>query len=123
MAIETRCTNCTTILKIAEQHAGRQARCPHCQTEYTVPAQTDEVALDAVCDFCGDPLDPNASPDDKTKTCAACQASIEENQVEIQAELQSAQHSRGALISIAVLGGGLYLLYRLADVIRDYFNQ
>lgn len=38
MAIETSCQGCGKVLRVGDEHAGRLARCPHCQTIYTVPA-------------------------------------------------------------------------------------
>ncbi len=37
MAIETICQGCNKRLRVAEEHAGKLAKCPHCQTVYTVP--------------------------------------------------------------------------------------
>jgi len=37
MAIETKCTGCGKTLRVAEEHAGKLARCPACNTIYTVP--------------------------------------------------------------------------------------
>lgn len=38
MPIETPCPGCGSKLRVADEHAGRQARCPKCQTVYQVPA-------------------------------------------------------------------------------------
>lgn len=38
MAIETICKGCARKLRVADEFAGRKARCPHCKTVYTVPA-------------------------------------------------------------------------------------
>lgn len=38
MAIETICKGCARKLRVADEFAGRKARCPHCKTIYTVPA-------------------------------------------------------------------------------------
>jgi hypothetical protein len=37
MPIETVCTGCGRTLRVADEHAGRRARCPQCQTIYEVP--------------------------------------------------------------------------------------
>jgi hypothetical protein len=37
MTIETICTGCGKRLRVGEEHAGKLARCPQCQTTYTVP--------------------------------------------------------------------------------------
>ncbi|HZN35135.1 MAG TPA: GYF domain-containing protein, partial [Pirellulaceae bacterium] len=37
MPIETVCQTCGRQLRIADEHAGKTARCPACQTIYTVP--------------------------------------------------------------------------------------
>lgn len=47
MAIEARCPGCNRLLRVADGHAGRQARCPLCQTIYTVPASGSEVVTAA----------------------------------------------------------------------------
>ncbi len=121
MTIETRCAGCGTILTIVDQFAGRQARCPHCQTEYTVPEQTDEATLDAVCHFCGAAVDA-VKQVESIKICATCQASIEENQADIQAETQSAGQSHRLLIGAVVIGAGMCLIYFVVRVIRDYLG-
>ena len=38
MAIETQCPGCNRRLQVADEHAGKQARCPSCGSIYTVPA-------------------------------------------------------------------------------------
>jgi hypothetical protein len=38
MAIETTCQNCQKTLRVADEHAGKQARCPACGTIYKVPS-------------------------------------------------------------------------------------
>jgi len=38
MAIETICIGCSKRLRVGDEHSGKQARCPQCQTTYTVPA-------------------------------------------------------------------------------------
>jgi phage FluMu protein Com len=37
MAIDSTCQTCGKQLRVANEHAGEQARCPNCQTVYTVP--------------------------------------------------------------------------------------
>lgn len=122
MAIETRCTNCGTILTVADRHAGKLARCPGCRTEYTVPAQSDETALDAVCHYCGAALKSGGQDGEEFKTCDECRASIVENEQEIEAELQTAEQTRKLLLGSALLVGGLVLLAWLAHVIHDYMT-
>ncbi len=38
MPIESICPGCGSSLRVADEHAGRQARCPACQTIYVVPS-------------------------------------------------------------------------------------
>ena len=40
MAIESICKGCAKKLRVADEYAGRKARCPHCKTVYTVPTAT-----------------------------------------------------------------------------------
>ena len=40
MAIETICQGCSKKLRVADEHAGKQARCPDCGMIYTVPNAT-----------------------------------------------------------------------------------
>jgi hypothetical protein len=83
MAIETRCTNCDAILSISDQHVGKRARCPHCQTEYTIPEASDLAALDAVCHYCNVILTVHERRRNhgeyKYKTCDECLESINNN--------------------------------------------
>ncbi len=37
MSIELNCTQCGTLLRLADEHAGKRARCPDCQYIFTVP--------------------------------------------------------------------------------------
>ena len=37
MAIEVDCTGCKKRLRVGDEHAGQRARCPECQTVFTVP--------------------------------------------------------------------------------------
>lgn len=47
MSIETRCHGCGKLLRVADEHAGKQARCPGCGFIYDVP-QPQPAAPDAV---------------------------------------------------------------------------
>ena len=38
--IDTQCGGCGRRLRVAAEHAGKQARCPHCDLVYTVPARS-----------------------------------------------------------------------------------
>lgn len=38
MPIESNCQGCGRLLRVGDEHAGKLARCPHCQTIYTVPS-------------------------------------------------------------------------------------
>lgn len=40
MTIESLCPGCGSSLRVADEHAGQQARCPACQTIYVVPYTT-----------------------------------------------------------------------------------
>ena len=40
MAIESECDGCGVQLRVADEHVGRQAKCPQCGLLYTVPAQS-----------------------------------------------------------------------------------
>jgi hypothetical protein len=40
MAIETKCPTCERTLRVGDEHAGKQARCPMCNTIYVVPGGT-----------------------------------------------------------------------------------
>ena len=37
MPIEITCSNCQAILRVAEEHAGKSARCPQCSTVVPIP--------------------------------------------------------------------------------------
>lgn len=45
MAIDSLCQTCGKQLRVADEHAGQQARCPSCQTVYTVPQRNIGMAL------------------------------------------------------------------------------
>ena len=40
MAIETICSGCSKMLRVADKHAGKKARCPHCGHVYDVPTSS-----------------------------------------------------------------------------------
>jgi hypothetical protein len=40
MPIETSCHGCRKLLRVADEHAGKTARCPGCGTIYTVPGKS-----------------------------------------------------------------------------------
>jgi hypothetical protein len=41
MAIESNCPSCGRRLRVADEHAGKRARCPHCGAIYEVPTATE----------------------------------------------------------------------------------
>ncbi len=45
MAIDSTCQSCGKHLRVADEHAGQQARCPSCQAVYTVPPRSVGMAL------------------------------------------------------------------------------
>lgn len=45
MAIDSTCQTCGKHLRVADEHAGQQARCPNCETLYTVPPRSLGMAL------------------------------------------------------------------------------
>jgi hypothetical protein len=47
MSIETICTGCSRKLRVADEHAGKKARCPSCGTIYSVPASSFAQEPDA----------------------------------------------------------------------------
>lgn len=47
MPIETNCQGCGKRLRVSDEHAGKLAKCPQCQTVYTVPSSPQAVALGA----------------------------------------------------------------------------
>ncbi len=46
MPIDFSCQNCSTTLRVPEEHIGKQARCPNCQTLNLVPAMGEQVFAD-----------------------------------------------------------------------------
>ena len=48
MAIETICGGCAKMLRVADEHAGKKARCPHCGYVYDVPAATSGPAASEI---------------------------------------------------------------------------
>jgi hypothetical protein len=38
MSIEVKCSGCAQILRVQDQDAGKQGRCPKCQTTFTIPS-------------------------------------------------------------------------------------
>lgn len=57
MPIESTCQGCGKRLRVADEHAGKLAKCPHCQALYTVPHSAVAAALGAG-NATDSPLDP-----------------------------------------------------------------
>ena len=47
MPIETKCTTCGKTLRVGDEHAGSQARCPACSTVFVVPGGAAQAAASA----------------------------------------------------------------------------
>jgi hypothetical protein len=47
MAIETNCLGCGQRLRVADEHAGKKARCPNCQTINPIPGPSPGSSADA----------------------------------------------------------------------------
>jgi hypothetical protein len=60
MPIETTCQTCGQRLRVADEHAGKAARCPNCQTIYTVPHPAGSATAAAVQPA---PFSPGAGSD------------------------------------------------------------
>ena len=60
MAIETECQGCGRRLRVADEHAGKLAKCPQCQAVYTVPRSPVAASWGA-----GLATSSSLSPDDR----------------------------------------------------------
>jgi len=60
MPIETICQGCQKRLRVADEHAGKLAKCPHCQAVYTVPQSAVAASWGA-----GSASDSNLAPSDR----------------------------------------------------------
>jgi hypothetical protein len=60
MPIETICQGCQKRLRVADEHAGKLAKCPHCQAIYTVPQSAVAASWGA-----GSATDSNLAPSDR----------------------------------------------------------
>ncbi len=47
MAIDSTCTGCGKTLRVPDEFAGKQARCPVCQSVYSVPANPTSMPIDS----------------------------------------------------------------------------
>lgn len=45
MAIEFICSNCNTTLRVPDEHAGKQAKCPQCQSLNLIPAGVSQPSM------------------------------------------------------------------------------
>jgi len=66
MAIEMQCPGCGQTLRVGDEHAGKQARCPQCGTITRVPGQEQRVGRDQspAEDFLGNsPFAGGATPE------------------------------------------------------------
>ena len=67
MAIEFRCSQCNQLLRVSDASAGKNARCPKCQTLMTVPAAGASAAAGSLPPFPSSPAplstpEPSAPP-------------------------------------------------------------
>jgi hypothetical protein len=66
MPIETICASCAKKLRVADEHAGKQARCPNCGHVYTVPQLTPSsyspLATDTTAQVITPAFQPPAKP-------------------------------------------------------------
>jgi len=60
MAIETICQGCKKRLRVGDEHAGRLAKCPHCQAVFTVPQSAVSASWGA-----GSSTESNLAPSDR----------------------------------------------------------
>jgi phage FluMu protein Com len=58
MPIETICQKCARKLRVADEFAGRKARCPHCKNVYTVPLTPVAPSDDVTSPFETDAVSP-----------------------------------------------------------------
>jgi len=66
MAIEFRCSQCSQLLRVPDDSAGKHARCPKCQSLMTVPAASQPGASQPATPLAGgspfSPLTPSSGP-------------------------------------------------------------
>jgi hypothetical protein len=72
MPIDTICPKCQAKLRIGDEYAGQQARCPRCDTIYAVPTLEEAVALTSIASAESPPPAGSASdPPSEPPTAAA----------------------------------------------------
>lgn len=62
MPIESICQSCSKRLRVADEHAGKLARCPHCNSIYTVPTPSGGTLPSATSADPMRPLTPLSTP-------------------------------------------------------------
>lgn len=119
MPIEFRCTGCDRLLRVEDDDAGKQAKCPECGQIAQIPGlsapslQSGSDAADRLADDSGNPFQSPATgafgPDDATETLAAA-ARLVPTRVRLTDVLQRTwalytSHLRLCLLFSLVLGG------------------
>ena len=59
MPIEISCSNCQAILRVADEHAGKSARCPQCSTVIPIPLTPLQESQSAGTDWQDQPAQQN----------------------------------------------------------------
>ncbi len=89
MSIEIHCTSCGRTLQVAEEHAGKQARCPVCHSIYNIPGErpaTQPTGTESEAWFMRTPEGHSYGPVDK----AGLDAWVAEGRVTWDCEIRSA---------------------------------
>jgi phage FluMu protein Com len=61
MPIEIRCSNCESLLRIADEHAGKSARCPQCAAICPIPV-SGSSPLQSVGDYASEAFSDRPNP-------------------------------------------------------------
>ena len=70
MPIEISCSNCQAILRVADEHAGKSARCPQCSTVIPIPLTPLPDEQSAASNWQGQPAEQPGASDNPYSTPA-----------------------------------------------------
>lgn len=113
MAIEMRCVECDHPIKVADEHAGRRARCPFCSTVFIAPAATGESPQRISCHYCGADMPADELGKDVYPTCGRCRDSIRENEDDLAAEEKRRASQRQGTLIVSVIVFVIWTLLQL----------